>query len=244
MSKNSALHIDSLSVSYGRSLILDSVSLSIKRGELFGLIGLNGQGKTTLIKTILDLTRPDEGTVSIFDQPHFDPQSRNVVSYLPERFDPAWFLTGWEFLAFVFKLHNKVMQRENVLPYIQKLSLPEEAMKRPVRTYSKGMRQKLGIVGAVLVDSDLVILDEPMSGLDPLSRVAVKDILQEMKAQKKTIFFSSHILSDMEEICDRVAVLHDRKIQFTGAPSALTKKMKSKTLEAATLQLIEGQQAA
>lgn len=244
MSKVAALQVDNLSVSYDKTPILDSVSLSVKKGELFGLIGLNGQGKTTLIKSILDLARADAGEISILGQPHFISGSRDGVSYLPERFEPAWFLKGWEFLTFVFKLHKHEVSKDIVRPYLQRLGLDEKAMELPVRTYSKGMRQKLGIIGAVLVESDLIILDEPMSGLDPLSRVAVKDVLKEMRQQKKTIFFSSHILSDMEEICDRVAVLHNKKIQFTGKPSALIKKTKLKTLEAATLQLIEAQKAA
>lgn len=244
MSKQCALSVKNLSISYNNVLVLDSVSLSVPKGQIFGLIGLNGQGKTTLIKSVLDLARPEEGEIGVFDKPHDNPSVRKAVSYLPERFDPAWFLKGWEFLEFVFKLHDTKLVKEDVAKHLDALGLPQEAMNRAVRTYSKGMRQKLGIIGAACVNADLIILDEPMSGLDPASRVAVKNLIKNLKKQKKTVFFSSHILSDMEELCDQVSVLHHKKVQYTGKPSSLMKKTKDKTLEAATLRLIEAQKAA
>jgi len=240
----SALQINDLGLSYGAHHVLDNVSLQVRAGEIFGLIGLNGQGKTSMIKAALDLCPPQSGQISIFGKNAKNPQARARIAYLPERFEPAWFLNGWEFLSFSLSMHGKKLDRDAALAGAQKLDLDEEALARRVQTYSKGMRQKLGILGSVLTDADLLILDEPMSGLDPASRSAVKNLMKDARAKRKAVFFSSHILSDMDEICGRVAVLHDRHINFTGTPAALKKQMGQKTLEQAALQLIDRSAAA
>ena len=245
MAETPTLNIDSVSVSYdGASDVIENISLKTQSGEFFGLIGLNGAGKTTLIKSILGLRTQREGDILIFGKPCTDKQSKQNLAYLPERFDPPWFLTGLEFLRFSLKLYNQKADDELFYEYAEKLALDKSALKRRVQTYSKGMRQKLGLLGTVLTNCKLLILDEPMSGLDPRARTLVKDMLMNLKSEGRTIFLSSHILADMDEICDNVAVLYDGRIKFTGKPAELKKQTKCENLERAFLHFIEKPAAA
>lgn len=238
------LHFKDLSVGYGKVTIADGIDFTINKGEFFGLIGLNGEGKTTLIKTILDLRQQQKGDILIFGEDKATTASKSHVAYLPERFEPPWFLSGMEFLKFSLKLYGQEFHEEKMYEAAEKLALDPKALKRRVQTYSKGMRQKLGILGTVLTNCDLLILDEPMSGLDPKARTHVKDMLVETKNKDNTIFLSSHILADMDEICDRIAVLHQGKIRYVGTPADLKKQTKSKNLERAFLHYIEKDKAA
>ena len=239
------LDIDKVCVSYDTvNDVISDISIQTMPGEFYGLIGLNGAGKTTLIKTILGLRNQRSGEISIFGKPCTDAESKQNLAYLPERFDPPWFLTGIEFLRFSLKLYGRKVDDKVFYDYAEILALDKAALKRRVQTYSKGMRQKLGLLGTVLTDCKLLILDEPMSGLDPRARTLVKDMLMEIKKEGRTIFLSSHILADMDEICDNVAVLHEGKIQFTGNPAALKKQTSCENLERAFLQYIEKPKAA
>jgi len=245
MSKTPTLNIQNVCVSYDSvNDVISDISIQTQPGEFFGLIGLNGAGKTTLIKSILGLRTQRAGEISIFDKSCTDAQSKQNLAYLPERFDPPWFLTGIEFLRFSLKLYGQRVDDAKFYEYAEKLALDKKALTRRVQTYSKGMRQKLGLLGTVMTNCKLLILDEPMSGLDPRARTLVKDMLMDVKKEGRTIFLSSHILADMDEICDNVAVLHDGKIQFTGKPAALKKQTKSNNLERAFLHFIEKPMAA
>ncbi|MFK7839970.1 MAG: ABC transporter ATP-binding protein [Bdellovibrionales bacterium] len=244
-SPSPTLEIKNVSVSYDTvNNVISDISLNTDAGEFFGLIGLNGAGKTTLIKAILGLRSQSEGEISIFGQECTHATSKQNLAFLPERFEPPWFLTGLEFLHFSLKLYGEKGSDELFYEYAEKLALDKNALKRRVQTYSKGMRQKLGLLGTVLTNCKLLILDEPMSGLDPRARTLVKDMLMNLKSEGRTIFLSSHILADMDEICDKVAVLHDGKIQFTGKPAELKKQTKSENLERAFLHFIEKPKAA
>jgi ABC-2 type transport system ATP-binding protein len=235
-----AIVIDKVSIAYGKTQVFQNFNLSISEGETFGFIGLNGVGKTSLIKTMLGLRRATGGTIRIFGHEAGSVQSKTVLAYLPERFDPPWFLSGMEFVKFSLSLYGKAFDRDLVLRYAERLALDPKALPRRVQTYSKGMRQKLGLIATILTDCKLLILDEPMSGLDPQARALVKDLLLECKAQGKTIFFTSHILIDMEEICDRVAVLHEGTLKFIGQTQDLKRQFASaENLERAFLQCIE-----
>ena len=245
MTELPTLDIDKVCVSYDTvNDVISDISIQTMPGEFYGLIGLNGAGKTTLIKTILGLRNQRSGEISIFGKPCTDAESKQHLAYLPERFDPPWFLTGIEFLRFSLKLYGRKVDDKVFYDYAEKLALDKAALKRRVQTYSKGMRQKLGLLGTVLTDCKLLILDEPMSGLDPRARTLVKDMLMEIKKEGRTIFLSSHILADMDEICDNVAVLHEGEIQFTGKPAALKKQTSCENLERAFLQYIEKPKAA
>lgn len=234
-----ALKIDDVAVGYGGDPVIRDINLEIKQGEFFGLIGLNGAGKTTLIKAILGLRAQDKGQISIFGEGASAKAAKTKLAYLPERFEPPWFLTGIEFFEFSLKLYGQKMEREEISSCAERLALDPAALKKRVQTYSKGMRQKLGILATVFTGCPLLILDEPMSGLDPMARSLVKDLLNERKKYGQTIFFSSHILADMDEICDRVTLLHDGQLKFTGKPAALKKKTKDESLERAFLHFIE-----
>lgn len=234
-----ALSIRSVEVAYGKTRVIHGISLDIAEGETFGLIGLNGAGKTTLIKSILGLHDLLAGSIHVFGHERLTAESRNRYAYLPERFDPPWFLSGIEFIKFSMDLYRAPFSDAVARQAAERLPLDPAALDRRVQTYSKGMRQKLGLLGTILTGCGLFILDEPMSGLDPKARAAVKDMLLETKAQGKTIFLSSHILSDMDEICDRVGVLHEGYLRYLGPPAGLRAQTGTDHLERAFLKLIE-----
>lgn len=233
------LEITDITKTYGSNLVLDSVSLSLKPGELFGLIGLNGVGKTTLIKNILDLTRPDKGEAKIFGEPCINATARRHISYLPEKFQPSRYLRGKEYLALAMSYFSKTFDLEQAKAEARKVDLDPQALDHKVGSYSKGMGQKLGLIGAFLVDAPFLIMDEPMSGLDPRARIMLKDrLLEECKTKGKTVFFSSHILSDIDEICDRIGVISNSKLIFLGTPQDFKQKNKGETLEKSFLNAI------
>jgi ABC-2 type transport system ATP-binding protein len=216
---NIILSVNDVTIAYGKTHVVHNASLSVQAGEMFGLIGLNGAGKTTLMKTILGLREPHSGSIQIFGQPTIDAAARKDIVYLPENFSPPWFLTGMEFIQFSLRLYKQPFSRDIVIEAAEKLALDTKALDRRVQTYSKGMRQKLGLIGTVLTNCRFMILDEPMSGLDPLARTLVKDMLMDVKSRgDQTIFICSHILADLDEICNNVAVIHAGKVEFVGAP--------------------------
>jgi ABC-2 type transport system ATP-binding protein len=227
------ISIHDLSVSYAKARVLKGIDLEVKAGEIFGLIGLNGAGKTTLIKTILGLRPPNEGQIS------YDSGDRKEIAYLPERFEPPAFLSGEEFIRFSASLYKKKLDSAAMVSAAEALELDPAALKRRVHTLSKGMRQKLGLIATDLTGCHFLILDEPMSGLDPRARVSVKNSIARLRKAGRTVFLSSHILADLKEICDRVAVLDQGVIKFDGPPQDLCKSCATDSLERAFLQIIE-----
>lgn len=234
-----ALSVRGVAVDYGLGPVISDVSFEVKAGEVFGLIGLNGAGKTSLIKCMLGLREQNAGEISVFGQAPQSPAARHAFAYLPERFEPAWFLKGIEFLRFSLKLYGRKPDDEAFVKSAESLKLDPAALRRKVQGYSKGMRQKLGLLGTLMTGASLFILDEPMSGLDPVARLLVKERLMAEKKRGHTIFLSSHILADMDEICDRVAVIHGGRLCFCGTPADLKKQAKADSLERAFLKLIE-----
>ena len=234
-----ALHFDNVSKRYGPGpLILDRVSFAVEPGAFFGLAGINGAGKTSLIKCLLDLADFSSGNISIFGAPSRDFASRRRLSFLPERFMPPHYLTGRDFLRMMAALHRQEHDDAAALTMCAKLDLSPEAMHRPVRAFSKGMTQKLGLAAVFLSGSELLVLDEPMSGLDPKARALVKDQLFAQRDAGRTLFFTSHQLADVEEICDRIAILHGGRLAFTGAPKELLASTRAVSLERAFLHVI------
>ncbi len=191
-----------------RQPALKGVSLRVERGEIFGLLGGNGAGKTTFIKTLLGVIRKTTGDARLLGFPAGDRRGRKLVGYLPENLRVPRHLTGYTALEYYGNLSNVptsvIRKRRGAL--LEKVGLAERA-KDPVRTYSKGMLQRLGLAQAMLHDPELFILDEPTDGLDPLARSHVRGYLTELKQQGKTIFLNSHILQEVELVCDRVAIL-------------------------------------
>lgn len=187
---------------------LTGINLEISSGEIFGFLGPNGAGKSTTIKSIMGQIKPSRGSIKIFGMSATEQSAKLTIGYLPE--NPAFydFLTGREYLAFVGKVFDMgadsiATASERVLRVMELA----EAADRPIRGYSKGMVQRLGLAQTLLHDPELYILDEPMSGLDPLGRALVKEIIKDLKKRKKTVFFSTHITSDIEVVCDRVGVI-------------------------------------
>jgi ABC-2 type transport system ATP-binding protein len=187
---------------------VQNVSLEVKEGEIFGFLGPNGAGKTTTILLALDLLRPTSGSASIFDRPAGDAQVRRRLGYLPESVTLHDYRSGRGLLEFYAALTGIPQgTRARRIEELLKLLKLDEAADRPVTKYSKGMLQRLGFAQAMLHEPDLVILDEPTSSLDPVGRKEFREILLELKRQGKTVFISSHILSEVESVCDRVAIL-------------------------------------
>lgn len=184
------------------------LSLDVEAGEVFGLIGPNGAGKSTTIRLLLGLIRPDAGSVLFRGKPLAEAGIQREVGYLPENPYLYDHLTLFELLVFCGKVSgmSSSAQKQRIGYLLDRTGMTE-AQKRPLRTFSKGMLQRAGICFALLHDPSVVILDEPMSGLDPLGRKMVLDVVMELKQQGKTIFFCSHILSDVERLCDRIGVL-------------------------------------
>lgn len=238
------LVFEDATVRYGDRTVVEKASLDVRAGEIFGLIGLNGIGKTSLIKAIADLRPLSAGRVLVHGLDPGQVRARRALAYLPERFDPPWFLNGFEFLDFSASLYGARVTRDRVLAAAAALALDPEALSRRVNTYSKGMRQKLGLLAALLSPCSLLVLDEPMSGLDPRARARVKAMLLAHKASGGAVFFSSHILADMRELCDRVAILHDRRIVYCGAPQGLVAREAAASLEDAFLSAIGEPRAA
>jgi ABC-2 type transport system ATP-binding protein len=203
---------------------LKSCTLTVYQGETFGLLGPNGAGKTTLLKTLLGIVRPSGGRGLLLGRPLGDLEVKQQIGYLPE--NPYFYdsLTGWEFLKFVAGLFQipASVQYQRIPQLLELVGLAQSAArKKKLRQYSKGMLQRIGMASALINDPEVVFLDEPMSGLDPMGRYQMREIILALKAKRKTIFFNSHILSDVEQICDRVAILVRGELICTGSLNEL-----------------------
>jgi ABC-2 type transport system ATP-binding protein len=189
---------------------LKDCTLKVYQGETFGLLGPNGAGKTTLLKTLLGIIRSTSGKGLLLGKPLGDKTVKQRVGYLPENAYYYDFLTAWEFLGFIADLFQipKSQQSQKILHLLDLVGLAKNtAQKKELRQYSKGMLQRVGMAQALINDPEIVFFDEPMSGLDPMGRYQVRQIILFLKEQGKTIFFNSHVLSDVEKICDRIAIL-------------------------------------
>mgnify|MGYP000858768395 CR=1 FL=1 len=198
------------------------LSLHVDRGQVFGCIGPNGAGKSTTIKLLLNLIRPDSGSITINGMPGSEVASRSKVGYLPENPYIYDYLTAHEYLRYSGKISgmpgDTIRSRADEL--LAKLKLDQAAQRR-ISGYSKGMQQRTAIAAALIHDPELVILDEPMSGLDPLGRKLIFDLIAELKQQGKTVFISSHVLTDIERLCDRIGIIVQGKLCYEGNVSSL-----------------------
>jgi ABC-2 type transport system ATP-binding protein len=234
----SALQFQNLVKNYQNKQVLKGINLEIKQAEFFGLVGMNGAGKTTLIKCLLDFCAFDSGNINIFGVNNQETQSRQPLAFLPERFMPPYYLTGADFLKYMLKLQSIAYVQEEAEKTLVELDLDLSAMTNPVRSYSKGMTQKLGLAACFLAQKKLYVLDEPMSGLDPKARVLLKARLQQLKESGGTLFFSSHALADVEGLCDRMAILHEGQLRFVGTPADCKKQFEADSLEQAYMRCI------
>jgi ABC-2 type transport system ATP-binding protein len=201
---------------------LDNLTMRVETGEIFGFLGPNGAGKTTTIKLLIGLTFPTAGTARILGKPITSVEMHRDIGYLPEQPYFYDYLTAQELLDYFARFHDLTAadRRERVTRMLKKVGL-ETARKIQLRKYSKGMLQRVGLAQAILHDPQVVILDEPMSGLDPLGRREVRDIILELKRAGRTVLFSTHILSDAEMLCDRVGVIAGGKLRGVGSPGEI-----------------------
>jgi ABC-2 type transport system ATP-binding protein len=210
---------------------LEGLTMQVESGEVFGFLGPNGAGKSTTIKLLVGLIFPDAGSASILGKPITDIEMHRDIGYLPEQPYFYDYLTAAEVLDYFARFHDLTApdRADRVARMLKKVGL-ETARKIQLRKYSKGMLQRVGLAQAILHDPKVVILDEPMSGLDPIGRREVRDIILELKRDGKTVLFSTHILSDAEMLCDRVGVIVGGKLRGVGAPREIV-AMKAQAME-------------
>jgi ABC-2 type transport system ATP-binding protein len=230
--KEPVIRTRDLTKHYGPTVGLEGLSIDVERGDVFGFLGPNGAGKTTTIRLLLDLIRPTRGEAKLFGKPTGDPRLRHSVGYLPGELTLDDRLTGLANLQFLASLRltsSPPVSPQRRLEICERLALAEEDLHRRVRDYSRGMKQKLGLVSALEHDPELLILDEPTTGLDPLVREAVFEIMTEAGWTGKTVFHSSHVLSEVDRTCTRVAVVRQGR---------LVKIMRSDDIRSASTRLM------
>ena len=219
----SILSVECVSRRFGAVPAVTDLTLSLDRGEVMGFLGTNGAGKTTTIKMLLGLIRPTAGAVRVMGGDPSDPLVRRRIGYMPETAYYYPYLTACELLGFYGGLCG--MDRRSIrarsAELLERVGLADSA-RRPLRTYSKGMLQRAGIAQALLPDPDLLVLDEPFTGLDPLARIQFRELMRELRAAGKSIFFSSHELGETELLCDRVAIMKKGHCLYQGAVRSLT----------------------
>ncbi|ACV62660.1 ABC transporter related [Desulfofarcimen acetoxidans DSM 771] len=216
---------DNLTKVYGNRIGCQNICLSINEGQIFGLLGPNGAGKSTLVKMLTGLLRPTSGAAQLLNRPLGDLQARKKIGFLPENFRYQEWLTGYELLSFHAALYKveKTKRTSRIDEVLKTVGLAGREKQR-IRTYSKGMQQRIGLACALLPDPDLLFLDEPTSALDPLGRREVREIVVSLRNRGKTVFLNSHLLSEVEMICDHVAIIKRGQIAASGTVNELLSK--------------------
>ncbi len=197
---------------------LNALSLDIKKGEVFGLLGPNGSGKTTTLKLLLGLLFPTEGEVKVLGKSAADVSKNERIGYLPEESYLYRFLNAYETLDFYGRLFDMTaaQRKERSEKLLDLVKLAPQSRRRQLKEYSKGMQRRIGVAQALINDPDLVMLDEPTSGLDPLGNRDMKDLILDLKAQGKTVLMCSHLLADVQDVCDRIAILYGGELKVMG----------------------------
>lgn len=214
-----AIEIKNLTKSYksraGRVNVVDNLNLTVEEGEIFGFLGPNGAGKTTTIKMLLGIIYPTAGEAFVLDKEVGDMDVHKVISYLPER--PYYYehMTGMELLKFYASLFG-INDTEKCLQLLEKVNLHND-MHKTLNQYSKGMQQRVGLAQSLLNDPKLLFLDEPTAGLDPIAHTEIRDLILQFRDEGRTVFISSHELSEVERICDRVAIINKGKLEKMGS---------------------------
>ncbi len=223
--KNLRIEYRSRELGNQTKVAVNNLSLSVHAGEVFGFLGPNGAGKTSTMNVLLGFVPPTSGTASIFGVNVQQTIARQRLGYLPELTYYYKFLTAEELLRFYARIFGlEKAERERRIDAVLKLVELEHARQRLIKTYSKGMQQRAGLAQALINNPDLLILDEPTSGLDPLGRMKVRSIIQRLKNEGKTVFFSSHELGEVETVCDRVAIMHQGELRVLGRVDDLARE--------------------
>lgn len=255
---NVMIEIKGVTKNYGKQKIVDELTLTVKRGSVFGFLGPNGAGKTTTIKMLVGLNKPDGDKVKINKLDPTHPETRYKIGFMPE--NPYFYdhLNGMELLKYCYELSNltnsamkfanstkkqpnstkkisriRKTTRNNTALYDQILDNVGllEAKNKMIRTYSKGMKQRLGLAQAIVHDPNYIFLDEPLDGLDPIGRIEIKNIIKKLKKTGKTIFFNTHILADVEEICDQIGIINNGKLVYHGSVKKFGSPLEKKFVE-------------
>jgi ABC-2 type transport system ATP-binding protein len=217
---------------------LTGLDLEVNAGEVFGFLGPNGAGKTTTMNVLLGFVQPTSGAAYLFGIDVRQPIARQRIGYLPELTYYYKFLTAEELLRFYAKIFGIARnEADKRIDQLLKLVELEHARKRPIKSYSKGMQQRVGLAQALINNPDLLILDEPTSGLDPLGRMKVREIIERLKSEGKTVFFASHELGEVETVCDRVAIIHQGELKIVGRVTDIVEKHHG-NLEKAFLDIV------
>ena len=221
----SVIETSDLTKNYGRIQALKGVSIRVNKGEIYGLLGQNGAGKTTLIKILLGIVKKSTGDAALLGHMAGDVNARRRVGYLPEDHQFPGYHTGFSLMDFYGALYGvPAAERRKKIPETLELVGIAGRMHSKIRTYSKGMKQRLGIAQALLHDPDLIMLDEPTDGVDPLGRREIRELMQRLKERGHTIFLNSHLLGEVELICDRVAILQQGNLIREGTIAELTRQ--------------------
>jgi ABC-2 type transport system ATP-binding protein len=239
-----AIEIEGLGIVHGDRPAVVDVSFAIRQHEIFGLMGRSGAGKSSLLKSVVMPDALHDGTIRVFGESRHAAGSRSRLAYLPQRFQPPGHLRGHDFVRLTLAFHGQRAKRGRTALLATQFELDPAALDRPIRSYAKGMAQKLGLLATLLADLPLLVLDEPLSGLDPAARRLLKRQLAAYRARGRTVLLSAQIPSDHEGLCDRVAVLHRGRLRYLGSPADLEARQDAPTLASAFLAEIEGADAA
>ncbi len=233
------INIENVNYRISNKSVLSNLSVKITEGQYYALSGENGAGKSTLIKIILDLIRNIEsGEIHVNKLDNKLIKTRKYISYLPEKFEVNKDVSGWLYLEFINQMYHHIFDKLRIIELCSLMDLKPDKLNDKVSTYSKGMKQKLGLISCFMLKTPLIILDEPLSGLDPKARFSFKKLLMQERQNNRTIFYSTHMLADAEEICDRFGILHQGRIVFDGTPAECIDRYQTATLEQAYMRCI------
>lgn len=206
---------------YKKQFVLQQISFSIRPAQSVAVVGLNGAGKTTMLRALLGFVSIDSGSISLFGQAAACAQARRSVVFLPERLMLGPDLSGWRSLQTMLWMRGANADRGQCEQELERLGFPVSKLDAPARTYSKGMSQKIGLAGAICSDAKLTILDEPLSGLDPMARRAMKKVMMQWRERGTGLLFTAHSLDGLETLCDQILVIHHGQLKFFGPPAQL-----------------------
>lgn len=224
------------------NLVIDDVSLTLEDGKITGFIGLNGAGKTTLIKMMTGILKPDSGKITINGKDIVKDavEAKQMIGYMADSPDMFLRLTGIEYLHLISDIYDvpKETRKKRIKELSAKFNL-EDVLDKPMQGYSHGTRQKMMVMGALVHDPKVWILDEPLIGLDPQSSILLKEMMREHASKNNTVFFSTHVLEIAEKLCDRIAIINKGKVIYYGTLEDLRKKYKKKDLEELFMEVIQ-----
>ena len=234
----SALAISNINYSVSGLDILKALDLEVEEQHYYAIAGVNGAGKSTLIKLILDLIRPQSGNIQILGNNNREPGCRDQIAYLPEKFDVKRNIKGHQYLDFIAAVYHQTIGREKIAAIAERLDFPPDRLDHRVGSYSKGMVQKLGLISCFMLDRRLIILDEPLSGLDPKARYHFKELMLSEKNAQRTVLYSTHMLADAEDLCDQFGILHAGEMKYRGTPAECMQHYQADSLEQAYMKCI------